>query len=130
MNDHIAESYEQRWPNSSGEKEIRSMMHATDHLPYWNDHSSETDAGNLMGQLREVSAKLRSSAGQVPQGFTPEQADCILKCREALLSNDEAEAWHWLYQLQTKQPHYDPFAPWINLEIAQDKLAAAERSAK
>ena len=49
--------------------------------------------------------------------FTVAQADCILKCRDALIAREYDEVWHQLYMLQTKQSNYDPFAPWINLEI-------------
>ena len=69
------------------------------------------------GDWELIENALRALASDNALSFTVAQADCILKCRDALIAREYDEVWHQLYMLQTKQSNYDPFAPWINLEI-------------
>lgn len=74
-------------------------------------------ATRLRNILCDMACALRALDSDNALSFTVAQADCILKCRDALIAREYDEVWHQLYMLQTKQSNYDPFAPWINLEI-------------
>lgn len=60
--------------------------------------------------------KERIEAGSKTLTFSPAQALCILKLRDALLARNYDMAWHWLKTLDSKQVPHDPFKPWADLE--------------
>jgi hypothetical protein len=90
---------------------------------YWKDKASAAQH-DLERAVANHTADLSAASATPAMSFTPAQAVCILKVRDALLAKDVEEAYHWLYTLDSKQMPHDPFKPWADLE----RIAAADNT--
>jgi len=56
--------------------------------------------------------------------MTQEEAEKILKVRDAIIEQDYNEAWHWLYSIAS--PGFDKLEPWEELENLASKLTTED----
>jgi len=90
---------------------------------YLRGASAEVDIDHY--PLRPASFTAEATAEQ--RSFTTAQAECILACRNAMLKEDYAEAYNWLYVLQRTAQATTPTSRGKNSLAGRDNRVGLPR---